>query len=670
MRGDDLFRQMATQAPFNKLHPQVAAFFKNYLAHEKAVRFNGRYVINTHFPPYPSRAFANLAENFNAVGCAEERRLFSVTLAVTNRCRYHCWHCYNAGRSQVDLPLPVLKQTLAALQEMSVVQVTLSGGEPLLRPDLEEIVASFDARTCLNLNTTGAGLTAERARALRENGLFSIGISLDSPDPAEHDRMRGRQGAFETALQGLQLASEAGLYPYVVTVASSRLLEPDPFFEFLRFVQKAGGREVHLLEPCATGSLQGNTDALLSDRDRQRILDYQETAASDESLPILSSFLYLEGEEAFGCGAGLTHLYLDGSGEVCPCNLVPLSFGNVNRESLSTILERMGTVFKRPRTGCIGHILAPHIPEGPMPLPPETSLSLCREYLPEKHPLPRFFQIRAEAHDSVGRDELRAAYDTVFSDYDAFWLSEAAGPIEDLVRELDGLETARILEAGCGTGYATALLAARLSRQGQLLAVDLSENMQKIARQRLLSKGLSGVEFIHGDALEVLRTQGPLDLVFSSWVLGYIPLVPFFAAAQAALTSGGRLAFVVHKENSPREPLELFGELVAEDPSVLSRQVAFDFPRDAAHIRELLGRTDLEVQRTWEGSITFRYDNPAGVLEHLLKSGAGTAFYEAVDPARRPELEQAFLERLARRHPNASSYAVTHDYVTCLARKR
>jgi hypothetical protein len=104
MRGDELFRQMATQAPFNKLDPRVASFFKEYLTHEKAIRFQNRLVINTHFPPYPSRAFANLAENFNAVGNVEERRLFSVTLAVTNRCGYHCWHCYNAGRSQEELP--------------------------------------------------------------------------------------------------------------------------------------------------------------------------------------------------------------------------------------------------------------------------------------------------------------------------------------------------------------------------------------------------------------------------------------------------------------------------------------------------------------------------------------------------------------------------------------
>ena len=73
------------------MHPQIAAFFKDYLAHEKVITFNDRSVLNTHFPPYPSCAFDNMAEHFSRIGEVEERRLYSVTLAVTNRCDYDCW---------------------------------------------------------------------------------------------------------------------------------------------------------------------------------------------------------------------------------------------------------------------------------------------------------------------------------------------------------------------------------------------------------------------------------------------------------------------------------------------------------------------------------------------------------------------------------------------------
>ena len=135
MRGDEFFREAARRAPFSKMHPKMASFFKEYLAREKVIRFNGQFVVNTHFPPYPGPAFDSLANNFSHAG---------------------------------DI----------------------------------------------------------------------------------------------------------------------------------------GALEVHLLEPCATGRLSGRTDALLNGAERQLILDYQAEAAADESLPILSSYTYLESPGVFGCGAG------------------------------------------------------------------------------------------------------------------------------------------------------------------------------------------------------------------------------------------------------------------------------------------------------------------------------------------------------------------------------
>jgi MoaA/NifB/PqqE/SkfB family radical SAM enzyme/SAM-dependent methyltransferase len=667
MRGDDFFVQVSQRPPFSKLHPKLAAFFKDYLSREKIIRFGDRLVLNTHFPPYPSKAFDNLVEGFRFLGDLDQRRLYSVTLAVTNRCTYHCWHCYNAGRSQADLPLETLKGLAVQLQDMGAVSITLTGGEPLLRGDLEQIAALFDERCCLILGTTGAGLTARRAERLRRSGLFAVAVSLDSVEEEEHDRLRGQKGAFRTALRALRIAAENGLYPYITSVATREFLEPGHFMRFMRFARECGALEVHLLEPAAAGRLSGRTDVLLSAAERQLILDYQKRVAEDEGLPILSSYAYLEGAESFGCGAGLTHLYVDGSGEVCPCQLVPISFGNVSREPLAAILDKMGHYFCRPRAACVGRVLARHIPEGQRPTPPEVSADLCRRCLSESHALPRFFQIRSAAQGEVGRDEIKAAYDRVHADYDDFWLTEAARPIDELVRRLPWRGSERVFEAGCGTGYATALLAARAAG---VLAVDISEGMLAVARQRLQAAGAGNVRFLAGDALEVLNEEGPFDLVFSSWVLGYIPLKPFFAAASRSLARGGRLAFVVHRENSPREPLEIFAELVARDPSVLQKRVAFDFPRDAGHVEVEMAAAGLKVEEVWESAVVFHYDSPEGVLDHLLKSGAGTAFYDAVDPQRREALTGEFLELLAARRSDATGYEVVHDYVACTAQKR
>ena len=708
MTGDIFFRQLSARPPFNKLTPQVASFFKDYLAHEKVISFGERQVINTNFPPFPSPAFDQLVEQYQYLGAASAKRLYSVTLAVTNRCVYDCWHCYNAGRSQHDIPLARLKTLARELQARGAVVVTLTGGEPLLRNDLEEIVGAFDARSCLILGTTGAGLTTARTRRLRDQGLFAMGISLDSTLEAEHDRLRGRPGAFQAALTALNLARVNGLYPYIVSVATRDFLRRRRFLPFLRFAATAGALEAHLLEPSANGKLAGRTDVLLKPEERRQLLAYQREMAQREDLPIVSTLAHLESAQAFGCGAGLTHLYIDGSGEVCPCNLVPLSFGNITREPLDRILDRLGRHFCQPRTYCVGRFLANQLTLGTaprretntldraqtapgqmdsgdatvsglsgtprvrlevamLPAPTERSSDICIRFLPAKHALPRFFRLRNETSADVGSGELRAAYDRVHGDYDEYWLQEAAGPVDDLVRKIDWRGGETVFEAGCGTGYATAQIAARAAR---VVAVDLSAAMLSEARQRLRSQPGALVQFHRGDALEQLaKHRRPFDLVFSSWVLGYIALKPFFAAAYEALVRRGRLAFVVHRENSPRVAMEIFAELVAENPRVLQKRVLFDFPRDAAHARAEVEAAGFKIEHLREDKIVFHYASPCAVLDHLLKSGAGTAFYDAINPRKRAELTRRFLALLAERNIAKKGFEVVHDYVACIARK-
>ena len=667
MRGDEFFEEIASRPPLTKLHPRVASFLKTYLAGEKVIPFGSLRVINTQFPPYPGRAFENLLDRFLG---DDAGRLYSVTLAVTNRCRFRCWHCYNAGRSRNDLPLEVFRSLAAQLQARGAVAVTLTGGEPLLREDLEEICRCFDARSFITLGTTGEGLTPERARRLRESGVFAVGISLDSADAAEHNRLRGRKDAFRIALDALASAGAAGLYPYVVSVARREFLERRRFFDFLLHARDAGALEVHLLEPCPTGRIAGRSDVVLTPSERRRIVEYQLEVARRDDLPVLSTFAYLEGRDAFGCGAGLTYIYIDGSGELCPCNLVPLSFGNVSREPLGDILDRMGRCFVRPRPSCVGRTLAGCIDGGSLPLGPEASESICRDRLPARHALPRFYRIRQSRGPSAGNPELAEAYDRIHGEYDDFWLTGAGKPVRDLVGKLNlgGSET--VFEAGCGSGFGTALLARKLNRGGRVVAADISEGMLDAARVRLAGHRIENVQFVHGDAVETLGGLRGLDVVFTSWVLGYVPLRPFFAGVAQALAPGGQLALIVHRENSPEREFGIFSSLVARNPLVLTRRVAFDFPRDGAHLESLVDEAGLAVVKVWKGSVRFRCAMAGEVLDHLLKSGAGTVFYDAIDPSVRDGLTREFLELLQKRNGRRKTFVVRHDYVACIAKRK
>ncbi len=666
MTGTDYFVKVASRPPLNKVHPQVGAFFRDYLKNEKAVEFEGRLVLNTHFPPFPGRAFDRMAEQM--IESPKERRLFSVTLAVTNRCPLKCGHCYNAGRIQADVPLMDWRRLAARLQELGTVMVTLTGGEPLLRDDIVKIVRGFDDRSCVNLGTTGWGLTDTLAGQLKNAGLFAVGISLDSIDEYEHDRRRMKKGSFRAALQAVESAAAAGLYPYFVKMADREFLRPETFWRYLEFARNAGAREVHLLEPCAVGRLAGDEGITLKTAERERIKDFQKQAAAREDLPVVSTFTYLESEGAFGCGAGITHLYVDGSGEVSPCNLVPLSFGNILERDIDEILAAMAEYFETPRASCVGNIVSRQTWGLHLPTPPEVTRKICDTYLPKDTRLPAFFRIRSEAVKSAGTHELARTYDSVQTDYDDFWVVEAGGPVRELAArmQLEGGE--KIFEAGCGTGLGTEMLAGKLRKGGRMIAVDISEGMQEKARKRLAAKGLHNVEYVLGDALKTLEKETALDAVFASWVLGYIPVDDFLAAAARALKKRGKLGIIVHRENSPEREIGIFSRLVAEDPSVMGYKVAFDFPAGAASLERSLRAAGLEPASLWEGSVVFHYGSAEEILDHLLKSGAGTVFYEAVEPGKREALRERFLQEL-RRLNTSEVFEVRHDYVGCIALK-
>jgi len=663
LNGSEFFNRLGRTPQFKKIHPNIAGFLKEYLQGEKAVEFGGKLVINTHFPPFPSASFDRLVDHFN--DREGKRRLFNITVAVTNRCPFNCWHCYNHGRSQADIPVAILKSLAGSLQSMGAVTVQLTGGEPLLRDDLEEVFSAFDDRTTLLLGTTGLGLTFARATALRQAGLFAVGISVDSKDEATHDAKRGYRGAYRVALDAIGHARGAGLYPYIVAVGTRDFLEEDRFMGFMDFARSVGALEVHLLEPCPTGKLAGKTQVSLSGEERERIISYQKRIAQREDLPILSTFAYLESGASFGCSAGLSHLYIDGSGEVCPCNLVPMSFGNIQTEELAVILQRLDEFFRKPRRHCLGKVLTPKTWGLETPTPPDVSTAICREHLPKEHALPDFFAARASATET-GTKELQEAYDTVAGDYDQYWISSAGEAIRDLAARSDVAHAGRIVEVGCGTGFGTALYAAK-APQAEIIAIDISEAMIGLARAKFQETGAGKVRFMHGDALEVMRRLSGIDCVITSWVLGYIRLAPFFRACTQCLVPGGQVALIVHKENSPQRETAVFAEIAAEEPSALLRRVSFDFPRDLSHLEQEVKAAGMELVASWQDAAVFHYPSPRLVLDHLLKSGAGTVFYEAIRPERREELTARFLQKLEERNVSPD-FEVRHEYVGCIAR--
>ena len=137
-----------------------------------------------------------------------------VAFNCTNRCNLNCLHCYSsstADRSNDELSTAEAKQLLSGLAEVNCPVVLFTGGEPLLRDDLFELLAEarrLGLQTVISSN--GTLIDSAAANKLAEVGVNYVGISIDG-DQEFHDQFRQVRGSFKAALEGIESCKKAGI---------------------------------------------------------------------------------------------------------------------------------------------------------------------------------------------------------------------------------------------------------------------------------------------------------------------------------------------------------------------------------------------------------------------------------------------------------------------------
>jgi cyclic pyranopterin phosphate synthase len=162
-----------------------------------------------------------------------QRPLRDLRISVIDRCNYRCPYCMPEeifGEAHEFLPRKdwltpgEIKRVASLFLKLGVTKLRLTGGEPLLRRDLDEIIrglAELDGLEDLALTTNGARLAA-RAQELKDAGLKRITVSLDSLDPEVFRRMNGNRGGVEQVLAGIEAAAAVGLTPIKLNAVVQR----------------------------------------------------------------------------------------------------------------------------------------------------------------------------------------------------------------------------------------------------------------------------------------------------------------------------------------------------------------------------------------------------------------------------------------------------------------
>lgn len=300
--------------------------------------------------------------------------LFLIAVNLTRRCNLACEHCYMDAETRIEggegeLGTAEVEKLLAEIAERSdATMVVLTGGEPLLRRDLEQLVR-FGSQLGLAMvvGTNGVLLTEKRVKSLKEAGVMGMGISLDSLEPDSHDSFRGCPGSWQKTLDGMDLCKRHKV-PFQVhfSVTEKNAHEVQSMIDFATAV---GAHVLNIFFLVCTGRGESMSDItpLRYEQVLQELVEAQEKTTdliirarcaphykrvAFEKNPE-SPLTRAEGYEGGGCLAGIHYCRVTPEGGITACPYIPDEEGSIRETGFWDIWDNSPT-FKSLRNPDLG----------------------------------------------------------------------------------------------------------------------------------------------------------------------------------------------------------------------------------------------------------------------------------------------------------------------------
>ncbi len=220
-------------------------------------------------------------------------------LQITDRCNLRCRHCYLGDSGSHDLSVKQIGDILHEFEEMQGLRLLITGGEPLIHREFDEInsiLPDFFVRKVLFTN----GLLLQE-RIIERLNIDEIQISIDGLEEA-HDSLRGK-GAFRATMEGMKISLSYGFDVSVSTMVHPKNLED--FDEMERVFKDLGVKDWTVDVPCITGRLEDNAQFQVSPREGGRYLGYGYGGG------------FHAGATGFACGLHLMSVAADGRVSKC-----------------------------------------------------------------------------------------------------------------------------------------------------------------------------------------------------------------------------------------------------------------------------------------------------------------------------------------------------------------
>ncbi len=340
--------------------------------------------------PYIAAKLARITE-------MEERGEISpiIRLEKSYLCNFTCTHCsaeYYMDRhlkkvfqivdERRKIDLDDIRRISREADELGLARFVITGGEPLVMKDFDEVVAAIDPdRHYVITDTNGWFLDLAKAKHLKSIGVEKVQLSLDSMVEADHDAFRNKPGSYKRVMRAIDAAREAGLNLILSTVLVKGRAKTDEFRQMCEFAKAKGiGLYVSYAKP--TGSCTEHPEFVIEKEDADIVRELEkEYPVFTHMTPSYGSFK--------GCITVKGIITITSTAEVTPCPYIDFSLGNLRETPLKEILAR----------GMRNPWLGPHRPD-----------CLIGED-------PQFIKIHTER--TQGRTHLPVPWGQGFSDHDS-----------------------------------------------------------------------------------------------------------------------------------------------------------------------------------------------------------------------------------------------------------
>lgn len=285
---------------------------------------------------------------------------------ITRRCNLHCVHCRSSSELEVqghpDFSLEEGKCILDEIHAYANPVMVLSGGEPLLRPDVFTLArygTELGLRMCLATN--GMLVTPEVCKEIKSSGIKMVSLSLDGATAAVHDNFRSQPGAFEGVMRAIHLFNEHGI-PFLINSSFTKR-NKDDIPRIYQLVKSLGATAWYLFMIVPTGRGEDIMEELIPAEEYEDILNWHYDMEKEEQdllvRPTCAPQYYrivlqrskADGDQfkrrslkfstggSKGCLAGQLICLIDVDENILPCSYFPLSAGNLRTQSFKEIWE-------------------------------------------------------------------------------------------------------------------------------------------------------------------------------------------------------------------------------------------------------------------------------------------------------------------------------------------